>query len=147
MNGLADYRAFANVNLIQINNFMTVHITRFISHGSLNMCFVFPIALCPNFLFSFRCYVVWVFWGFCVCLRPVSCVYNVAIVSGLSILDCIDCPSVFSNLYLSSVSSLHCCHCLWIVHSWLTFRCSLTFIYPVSWVYIVVIVSGLSILD
>ena len=76
----------------------------------------------------------------------------VAIVSGLSILDCpysflsrlfmlplsLDCtfliaPTVFSHVYL-------CCHCLWIVHSWLPLQFPLTLIY-------VAIVSWLSILD
>ena len=82
---------------------------------------------------------------------PLTFIY-VSIVSGLSILDCpysflprlfmlsmsLDCPfliapTVFSHVYL-------CCHCLWIVHSWLPLQFSLTFIY-------VSIVSGLSILD
>jgi hypothetical protein len=44
----------------------------------------------------FLCCVVLCFVGF----RSVSCVSNVACVSGLSILDC---PSVFSNVYLSCV--------------------------------------------
>ena len=76
----------------------------------------------------------------------------VAIVSGLFIRDCpysflsrlfmlplsLDCPfliapTVFSHVYL-------CCHCLWIVHSWLPLQFPLTIIY-------VAIVSGLSILD
>ena len=47
-----------------------------------------------------------------VCLRPVSCVHNVASLSGLSILDC---PFCFSNVYgrfsMSSGlnSNLSCC--------------------------------------
>ena len=79
--------------------------------------------VCVVHLFSFLCYI------FCfVCLRHVSCVPNVASVSGLFILDC---PFGF----------------LWIVHSWLPLRFSLTFICPVSFVPNIASVSGLSILD
>ena len=52
--------------------------------------------VCVARLFTFRCYVVFLFicfvfvlFLFCiVCPRPVSCALNVAFVSGLSILDC-----------------------------------------------------------
>ena len=40
--------------------------------------------------------------------------------------------SVFSNVYLSCVLCAPCCQCLWIVHSWLPHRFSLTFICHVS---------------
>ena len=83
--------------------------------------------------------IVWVFLCF-VCLRPVTCVPNVASVSGLSwkkkliapsvfsnnYLSCVLCallsvsldcsflivPSVFSNIYLSCVLCALCCRCL-----------------------------------
>jgi hypothetical protein len=83
---------------------------------------------------------------FCfVCLRLVSCVHNVAIISGLFILDC---PCVLCT---------QCCHHLWIVHSWLSLclvytmlplslDCSFL-IAPVSCVPNVAIISGLFILD
>jgi hypothetical protein len=132
---------------------------------------------------------------------PVSCVINVASVSALSILHCtlgflyclfvlclvysmltgpLDCPflivpsvfsniyfssvlciqcrqvslhypflivnSVFSNVYLSYVLCTQCWQCLWIVHSWLPIRFSLIFICPVSCVLKVDSTSGLSIL-
>jgi hypothetical protein len=102
---------------------------------------------------------------------PVSCIPSVIIVSGLSIPDwsfgflwrlfvlclvypvlplSLDClflfsPSVFSNAYLSCVLYTQCYHCLWIVHSWLVLRFSLTLICPVSCVPSPTIVSGLSI--
>jgi hypothetical protein len=90
-----------------------------------------------------------------VCLRPVSFVHNIASVSGLSILNC---PFGFLyNVYLFCLSSscvlcTQCCQCLWIVHSWLHLRFSLTFICfvclrPVSFVHNVTSVSGLSILN
>ena len=41
-------------------------------------------------------------------------------------------PSVFSNAYLSCILYTQCYHCLWIVHSWLVLRFSLTLICPVS---------------
>jgi hypothetical protein len=49
-------------------------------------------------------------------------------------LDCpfLIVPSVFSNIYLSCVLCAQRCQCLWIVHSWLSLRFSLTFICPVS---------------
>jgi hypothetical protein len=104
---------------------------------------------------------------------PVSRVLNVDSVSGLSILDCpfgflkrlfflclaysmlpvsLDCPfliapSVFSNVYVSCVLCTQCWQCLWIVHSWLSPRFSLTFICPLSCVFNVDSVSGLSILN
>ena len=56
-------------------------------------------------------------------------------------------PSVFSNTYLSCVLCTQCYHCLWIVHSWLVLRFSLTLICPVSCVPSATIVSGLSIPD
>jgi hypothetical protein len=73
-----------------------------------------------------------------VCLRPVSCVPNVASFSGLSIHDCpsvlfvfvlclvyqmlpvsLDCPFFISPLFCLSSSSVlctKCCQFLWIVH-------------------------------
>jgi hypothetical protein len=104
---------------------------------------------------------------------PVSCVPSPTIVSGLSIPDwsfgflwrffvlylvylvlplSLDCPSlispsVFSDAYLSCVLCTQCCHCLWIVHSWLVLRFSLTLICRVSCVPSATIVSGLSIPD
>ena len=48
------------------------------------------------------------------CLRPVSCVLNVASVSGLS-LSCVLCAQ--------------CCQCFWIVHFWLPHQFFLTFTY------------------
>ena len=82
---------------------------------------------------------------------PLTFIYVVN-VSWLSILDCLysflsrllmlplslDCPFMIAPTVLSGVYL--CCHCLWIVHSWLPLRFSLTFIY-------VAIVSGLCILD
>jgi hypothetical protein len=56
-------------------------------------------------------------------------------------------PSVFSNAYLSCILCTQCYHCLWIVHSWLVLRFSLTLICPVSCVPSPTIVSGLSIPD
>ena len=90
---------------------------------------------------------------------PVSCVPNVASVSGLSIVDytfgflyrlivvypMLSC--VFSNVYLSCVLCTQCCQCLRIVYYWLHLRFSLTFICPVSCVPNVASVSGLSIID
>ena len=69
----------------------------------------------------------------------------------------LDCPllvssSVVSNVYLLSlycVLCIQCCMCLWIVHYWFPLRLSLTFTYclcPVSCVFNVVCVSGLSII-
>jgi hypothetical protein len=104
---------------------------------------------------------------------PVSCVPSATIVFGLSIPDwsfgflwrlfvlclvypvlplSLDClflisPSVFSNPYLSCILSTQCYHCLWIVHSWLVLRFSLTLICPVSFVPSATIVSGLYIPD
>ena len=118
---------------------------------------------------------------FTYCLCPVSCVFNVVCVSGLSIIDfpsvvsnvyllsfvlclvysmlyvSLDCPllvssSVVSNVYLLSLSCvlcIQCCMCLWIVHYRFPLRLSLTFTYcfcPVSCVFNVVCVSGLSII-
>jgi hypothetical protein len=75
---------------------------------------------------------------------PVSCVFNVDSTSGLSIL----CrPLVFSIVYLACVLCNQCCHCLWIVHFWLSIRFSRTFICPVSCVLNVASVSALSILN
>ena len=56
-------------------------------------------------------------------------------------------PSVFSNVYLACVSCTQCWQCLWIVHSWLPPRFSLTFMCPLSCVLNVDSVSGLSILN
>ena len=104
---------------------------------------------------------------------PVSCVLYVASFSGLFIVDCpfgvlwrllvlclvyylspvsLDCsllitPLVFSNVYLSCVLCTICRKFLWIVHCWLTLRCSLTFIFPVSCVLYVASFSGLFIVD
>jgi hypothetical protein len=82
----------------------------------------------------------------CICLRPVSCVPNVASVSRLCFLDC---PFVFSNVYLSCV--------LCLVYpmlsesldspSVITLWFSLTFICPVSCVPNVASVSRLCFLD
>ena len=86
---------------------------------------------------------------FTYCLCPVSCVFNVVSVSGLSI---IGFPSVVSNVYLLSlycVLCIQCCMCLWIVHYWFPLRLSLTFtycLYTVSCVFNVVCVSGLYII-
>jgi hypothetical protein len=77
-------------------------------------------------------------------IYPVSCVLNTDSTSGLSILDC---PSVFSNLYLSCVLCTQCWQCLCIIHSWLSPRFSLTFLSHVSCVLNVDSASGLSILD
>ena len=79
---------------------------------------------------------------FTYCLCPVSCVFNVVCVSGLSIIGCL-------LLSLYCVLCIQCCMCLWIVHYWLPLRLSLTFTYclcPVSCVFNVVCVSGLSII-
>ena len=78
----------------------------------------------------------------CVCLRPVSCVSSIVSVSGLSI---IDCPSLFSNVYLPVTldcsflialrfSLTFICQCLWIVHYWLHLPFFLTFIYQCLWI-------------
>ena len=91
---------------------------------------------------------------------PVSCVSNVASVSGLSIfyfpfgfvlpvsLDCpfLTAPSVFSNVYLSCVLCVQCCQFLWLVHSSLSLQFSLTCICPVFCVSYVASFTGLSIL-
>jgi hypothetical protein len=55
---------------------------------------------------------------------PVSCVLNVASVSGLSILDC---PFGFLSP-LSCVLCAQCCQCLWVVHSRLSLWFSLAFV-------------------
>ena len=47
-----------------------------------------------------------------ICICPVSCVPYVASFSGLSFFIT---PSVFSNMYLSSVLCILCCQFLWIV--------------------------------
>jgi hypothetical protein len=64
-------------------------------------------------------------------------------------LDCpfLIVPSVFSNIYLFCVLCAQRCQYLWIVHSWLSHRFSLTFICPVCCVANVANISGLSILD
>ena len=91
-------------------------------------------------IFLVSCVVVFAWFVFVLCLvhpmLPVS-------------LDCpfLIIPSVFSNVYLFCVLYTQCCQCLWIVHSWLPLRFSLTFICPVSCVPNVASVSGLSILD
>ena len=70
----------------------------------------------------------------------------------------LDCPllvstSVVSNVYLfflSCVLCIQCCMCLWIFHYWFPLRLSLAFTYclcPVSCVFNIVCVSGLSIID
>ena len=77
----------------------------------------------------------------------VSCAPNVS--SVWIVLDCsfLITSLVVSNVYLSCVLCAQCCRCLWIVHSWLPHRLSLTFICPVSCVPNVASVSGLFILD
>ena len=75
-------------------------------------------------IFSVFCVVFFV-----VCLRPVSW-YLMLSVS-------LDCPFVIASSVFSNVYS--CCQCLWIVHSWLSLRFSLTFIHVAS-------IYGLSIL-
>jgi hypothetical protein len=64
-------------------------------------------------------------------------------------LDCpfLIVPSVFPNIYLSSVFCIQCRQCLCIIHSWLSPRFSLMFICPMSCVLKVDSTSGLSILD
>jgi hypothetical protein len=49
-------------------------------------------------------------------------------------LDCpyLIVPSVFSNVYLSCVLCSLCYQCLWIVHTWVSLRFSLTFFYFVQ---------------
>jgi hypothetical protein len=104
----------------------------------------------PNCLWIVHsCVVLFCF----VWLHPVSCIPNVAIVSGLSILVLycfvlfdfilclvfpmlplsLNCPFlcciVLFCLTSSCVLYSQCCHCLWIVHSWLPLRFALTFIY------------------
>ena len=100
-------------------------------------------------LFSFLCFVFcFLFFFFVLCHVP-----NVTNVS-------LGCPflivhSVFSNVYLlfavCPVSCTRCCQCLWIVHSRLLLRFSLTFIYYLQSVLCnvpnVASVSGFSILD
>jgi len=102
--------------------------------------------LCCQCLLTVHCWLPLRFSLTFIC--PVSCVPNVASVSGLFILDCpfsfpkhlcvlcllcpmlpvsLDCPffvapSVFSNIYLSSVLCAQCCQCLRIVHSWFPLR-------------------------
>ena len=111
---------------------------------------------------------------FTYCFCPVSCVFNVICVSGLSIIGflfglsltvtfclrlslvpmlyvSLDCPLLVSSSLLSlyCVLCIQCCMCLWIVHYWLPLRLSLTFtycLYTVSCVFNVVCVSGLSII-
>ena len=78
--------------------------------GHLSSPTVFDGVRVTHFL-SFLCCV------FCfVSLRPMSCVPNVASISGLS---------------SSHVLCTQCCQYLWIVHSWLFLPFSLTFIYLV----------------
>ena len=67
---------------------------------------------------SLDCPFLIALWLSLTCICSVSCVPNVASVSGLSILDC---PLVISNVYLFCVLCTQCCQCLWIVHSWLPF--------------------------
>jgi hypothetical protein len=64
-------------------------------------------------------------------------------------LDCtfLIATSVFSNVYFSCILCTLCCQFLWIVHFWLSLRCSLTFFYPVSCVPYVASFSGLYIFD
>ena len=88
------------------------------------------------------------------CLCIVHFLIAPSVFSNVFITMSLDCPfliapSVFSNVFITvsldcpfliapSVSSNVYLQCLWIVHSWLPLRFSLTFIYSVS---------GLSILD
>ena len=64
-------------------------------------------------------------------------------------LDCpfLIVPSVFPNIYLSSVLCIQCRQCLCIIHYWLFPRFSLTFLSHVSCVLNVDNDSGLPILD
>jgi hypothetical protein len=76
-----------------------------------------------------RVRVAHLFCVFCfVCLRPASCVPNVASVARLSIRDC----SV--GLSSSCILCTQCCQCLLIVRSWLLRRFSLTFNYYLQYV-------------
>jgi hypothetical protein len=83
--------------------------------------------------------------GFLYCLFVLCLVYSMLTVP-------LDCPfliahSVFSNVYMSYVLCTQCWQDLWIVHSWLSPRFSLTFICPLSCVFNVDSVSALSIPD
>ena len=68
------------------------------------LCLVYPML--PVSLDSPYVITLWFSLTF-ICL--VSCVSNVASVSRLCILDC---PLVFSNVYLSCVLCTQCCQCL-----------------------------------
>ena len=68
------------------------------------LCLVYPML--PVSLDSPSVITLWFSLTF-ICL--VSCVSNVASVSRLCILDC---PLVFSNVYLSCVLCIQCCQCL-----------------------------------
>ena len=74
----------------------------------------------------------------------VSCVPNVASVSGLS--KFLIVPSVFSNVFFVLCLACSICQCLWIVHSCLPLQFSPRFICHVVCVSNVASVSGLSIL-
>ena len=97
--------------------------------------------ICRQFLWIVHCWLPLRCSPTFIC--PVSCVLYVASFSGLFILIS---PSVFSNVYLSCVLCTICGQFLWIVHCWLSLRCSLTFICPVSCVLYVASFSGLFIL-
>jgi hypothetical protein len=70
-----------------------------------------------------------------VCLRPVSCMSNVDSVSMLFVFVlCLVCPMLTVSLcWLSSSCVLYvqCWQCLYVDHSWLPLRVSLTFIYNI----------------
>jgi hypothetical protein len=80
-------------------------------------------------LFSFLCCVVLLCIVF---LYPVSCVLNVACVSGLPILYCL---FYFFNVYLSCVLGTLCCQYFSIVHSWLSILDCPSFIAPSVFLY------------
>ena len=113
--------------------------------------YLFLIAPSSCVLCTQCCQCFWIIFSWLL-LRPVSCVPNVASVSGLSILDCsfVLClvypmlPVFLDYLFLIAPSScvlcIQCCQCFWIIYSWLLLR-------PVSYVPNVASVSGLSILD
>ena len=123
------------------------------------VCPVLPVSLGCSFLTAPSscvlcvqcCQCLWVVHSW-LHIRPVSCVYSVASVSGLFIPDCtvvlcLVCPVLPVSLgcsFLIAPSScvlcVQCCQCLWVVHSWLHLR-------PVFCVSSVASFSGLFILD
>ena len=88
------------------------------------MCWVFLFCSSSSCVLCTQCcHCLWIVFVMCLvcsmlpvsldCLRPVSCVLNVASASGLSS-SCVLCTQ--------------CCQCLWIAHYWMLIRFSLTFI-------------------